>query len=151
MRINNPYRDDSSFDAIRRKWGNPRFVAIVDEQFHRFVCANCGAGWIGPPGDYCDWCHERWILTQKRDIQRLLQPEWMGWGERYEQLGELDRRVWEQTRGFHGNYQGKWNDEVCSAAELGRITGDELDQALSRYERWTIHMQKSESESPNGT
>lgn len=100
------------------------------------VCDRCGGKWLGQPFDECEWCDESDRISIERAKHRILFPEWLDWGERYWQLSELDQRVWEGTRGFHGDYQGKWMGELKRAVEFEQITRYDAIGAVNRYRRW---------------
>jgi hypothetical protein len=142
-RITNPFDNDSRFDEARSKWGIPSLVESFGSEY-RYRCI-CGASWVGPIGDYCEWCHARWESGRKRERERLLFPEWLDWSDRYFELDPLDQRVWAQTRGFLGDFEAKWKRELWRASESSLVTVSEMRQALKRYERWTIHMRKSDN------
>src|SRR5215510_6456667 len=100
------------------------------------VCDRCEGKWLGQPFDECEWCNESDRIAIERAKHRLLFPEWLEWGERYDQLSELDRVVWERNRGFSANYQDKWLDQLDRANQLGEITDHELANSVDRFVRW---------------
>lgn len=108
-------------------------------------CDNCNASWYGPEGDDCYWCDKRLELRRQSERQHLLFPEWMNWGDRFRDCSEIHRTIWATTRGFTGDYRGKWEYALFDALEKGTITDDDADAAYGRYERWMTHMQNSAS------
>lgn len=126
------------------EWGQPFIVA--SEAFDiRYRCSVCNASWVGPIGDFCEWCHQRWVNDQAARKERLLFPEWLDWGKRYFECSPIDRRVWEETRGIHRDFERTWKRAIFEAVANDQVTGHEASQALKRYQRWKTHMQKSES------
>lgn len=107
-------------------------------------CSECGAAWEGIEGN-CYWCDKRY--EYKRDAQRtrLLFPEWMNWGDRFRDCSEINRTIWAQTRGFTGDYRGKWEDALFDAIENRVVTDVEADAAYGRYLKWMTRMQNSAS------
>lgn len=105
-------------------------------------CNTCDARWLGQPFDQCEWCQAD-AKANGSYAQRLLFPEWMGWGDRFARLSAIDQRVWATTRGIHGNYEVEWLRRVRTAAVNQVITGQQLTQALNRYHKWKTQMKPS--------
>lgn len=126
------------------EWGQPFIVASRGIEVD-YRCSVCNATWVGPIGDWCEWCHQRWVNDQENRKRKLLFPEWLEWGKRYWECSPIDRRVWEQTRGFHRDFLVNWERSIMQAIANDQVTGLEAAQALKRSERWKTHMQKFES------
>jgi len=98
----------------------------------------CGAGWLGHYWERCDWC---WSLQELALVQRrkqLLQPDWMQkQGPKYWELSEVDRQVWDTTRGIQrgANVEEQWGRELVEAVEAEIISPDEYMGVLKR---WTL-------------
>lgn len=136
----NQFDGDKSWDWVRQKWGRPKVIETRGIDFW-YQCAVCEASWVGPVGDWCDWCHERWLGRK----DGILFPEFINWGERYERLSPIDRTVWATTRGFTGLFIDRWQSTLFDAITIGLVTDSEASEALKRYERWKTHMQQFES------
>lgn len=115
-------------------------------------CDDCGRLFLGQPFDLvCEWCAADGERIDARDIQRLLFPEFMGWGLVYDHLSYELQSVWASTRGLNGYFIDAWVNRIADAVESGRITEHQADQAVGRFDTWEqIHMQFSERELPNG-
>ena len=104
----------------------------------QIVCADCGAGWVGPVGDPCAWCADR-LTHDVADTRRvLLWPDWLAeQGPRYDELGELDRAVWDRTRGIVRGADSleAWRRRLAEAVAIGLVTRDEAHGALARARR----------------
>lgn len=138
--ITNPFDGDKSLDWVREKWGRPKIIRKHQLGFF-YQCAVCEAGWVGPIGDWCEWCHNRWIGNK----ERILFPEFINWGEAYERLSPIDRQVWATTRGFTGAFIDRWQSTLFDAITIGLVTDVEASESLKRYQEWKIHMQQFES------
>jgi hypothetical protein len=106
--------------------------------FYDLQCTLCGATWVGPLLDPCSWCAERAARDLSDIRHELLYPEWaVPQGERYEALSELDKRVWDQTRGIRRGVavEHAWARALRQAIEAGIITVAEADDAINRLER----------------
>lgn len=108
--------------------------------FHTRLCTTCGAGWVGHVDDgpeWCPWCEEaaaRQVADQRR---LLLAPPWLrsdGGSVRYDDLSEVDRAVWDRTRGqSRGEHSVEaWTDRLVRAVEAGLISEDEARRATRR-------------------
>jgi len=98
----------------------------------------CGAGWVGRAGDDCPWC----VAAAERDVaelrRRLLWPAWMvEQGPRYDELDEVDRAVWDRTRGIRRGEASErgWAERLADAVNARILTPGEADAALARAER----------------
>lgn len=129
-------------DQFAPKWGRPKIVNQRAFDIFDYKCERCNASWVGPMGECCDWCHQRWVTNQASERHRLLFPEWMNWGERYFACDAKSRTVWAESRGFHGDFEGNWKRSLGLAREKHLVTGPEAVQALKRFELWTIHTRK---------
>jgi hypothetical protein len=89
-------------------------------------------------------------MRRESERDRLLFPEWMNWGERFERCSAIDRIVWAQTRGFVGDYEGKWKRELFRSVPEP-LSGREVADALKRYNRWMIRTKRFDNYSPNTT
>lgn len=125
------------------EWGRPIIVASRGTDVE-YRCGDCNAGWVGPIGDYCQWCHSRWLWGVESERKRLLFPEWLSWGDRYFECDDITRKVWAQSRGFIGDFAAKWERELFDSVVDGTITGQDQSQALKRYARWKTHSPKHE-------
>lgn len=108
----------------------------------RFVCPNCGASWYGTDDGYeCEWCERKCLAIREGQRRALLFPDWLGWDDRYWRLSEIDKRVWENTRGIRGDFVAQWQTKLFRAiGDL--VTETEASQALSRNAKWMTHMQR---------
>jgi hypothetical protein len=68
----------------------------------------------------------------------------MSWGDRFRECSDINRVVWAETRGFVGDYQGKWKRDLFRAIPE-TLTTHEATDALKRYVRWMIPMRKSDN------
>jgi hypothetical protein len=129
-------------EAVR--WARPAVAELVAavaalQTTERLIECDCGATWHGHTGDPCDWCHaaiERQLADQR---QRLLHPDWMtDQGPVYDQLSDVDRQVWDQTRGITRGEASlaAWAARLVDATQAGVITQVEADAAIGRAERW---------------
>ena len=104
------------------------------------VCPDCKAGWVGLAEDPCGWCAdaaERQVADERR---LLLDPPWLrssAGDPRYDALSEVDKAVWDATRGqTRGADSLKvWAERLARAVTSGLITRHEADRALTRAER----------------
>jgi hypothetical protein len=100
----------------------------------------CGAGWVGLPDDPCGWCAdalERQVADERR---MLLDPPSLhsdNGHPRYDELDELDRAVWDRTRGqTRGTESVKtWLERLARAVRAGLITRAEACAAVDRLEK----------------
>lgn len=136
----NPFQVDEWLFA---KWGQPKNLGIEDDGF-KYRCERCGATWVGPNGDHCYWCHQRWIVKQADFKQALLVPEWLSWGERYSGAKPIDREVWANTRGYRGDFVTPWMLRLERALNDGAISDPEFSSALNRWAKWKTTIQQSE-------
>lgn len=111
-----------------------------DDELHDLVCVVCAAGWVGPPFDECPWC-ARAIARQVEDQRRmLLDPPWLAsdaGDPRYDELSEVDKAVWDRTRGQRRDADSikAWVERLARAVIAGVITEDEARRACDRYDR----------------
>jgi hypothetical protein len=100
-------------------------------------CTVCGAGWVGRYGERCHWCQtalQRQLADQRAE---LLWPSWQAsdaGAPRYDELSEVDRRVWDRTRGQgHGaGSRRAWCRRLAGAVRAGLVTFDEAEAAMRR-------------------
>ena len=88
----------------------------------------CGASWLGDFWEACDWCWKRQQSDYELWKQELLEPAWLvTQGLKYFELSEVDREVWNVTRGIPPSYdiQGQWELRMQGAADAKLITPDE--------------------------
>jgi hypothetical protein len=107
-------------------------------EFYDLRCVVCGATWVGPLLDPCSWCAERAARNLLNLRHELLWPDWVvPQDDRYEALSEVDKLVWDQTRGIHRDVavERAWAERLRHAVEAGIITAAEADDALNRIER----------------
>lgn len=104
------------------------------------LCVDCGASWCGMPDDGCDWC-ARASDRQRADQRRLLLfPAWLHsdvGSPRYDELSEIDRAVWDRTRGQARDTGSlaAWGEQLGRAVKAGLISDDEAQAAIERSER----------------
>lgn len=114
----------------------------IDHPRSPITCAECEATWEGIEGDDCYWCDKRFAMKLASEQRRLLWPEWMNWGKRFEACNEINRTVWAETRGYTRDYRGQWKRDLFKAVPE-RITVVEAAEALRRFEKWMTHIKKS--------
>lgn len=132
----NLFQAEHVWDYLVAKWGQPKNLGQVDSGEFSYTCLRCGAGWVGPNGDYCYWCHKRWLIQQADLKQALLFPEWLGWDDSYFRLGKEGQAVWENTRGYNGNFVDAWRRRAKRAEDDGFITEAEMVLATGRVKKW---------------
>jgi hypothetical protein len=116
-------------------------------------CWKCGSPAIRLLGTspYCWDCAEAFLepirlrlesIDRARELRRenLLHPSWLRSDAglpRYDSLDELDKRVWNATRGQTSEPQSiaAWSKAIAAAELDGLITTDEAREALASYER----------------
>lgn len=113
-------------------------LKAFDRAHERQTCTACGATW-DDDATTCRWCEaaNRRLVDDER--RAILWPAWAeGHGPRYDELDELDRQVWDQTRGVPaGTGQVKfWAGRLRRALDAGIVTMHEADAALRRIEAW---------------
>lgn len=98
----------------------------------------CGAGWVGRPDDPCSWCADA-AARAVADLRRqLLWPAWMlEQGPRYDELDEVDRAVWDRTRGIRRGEASEraWARRLAEAVIAGIVTEADARAALARATR----------------
>lgn len=100
-------------------------------------CDRCGAGWCGEDGDSCERC-ERTLERLQADQRRLLlDPPWLhsdAGHPRYDELSDVDRRVWDRTRGQTRGTDSveAWAGRLARAVQSGLITQAEARAAFDR-------------------
>ena len=125
-----------SVDVIRRHYGK----SIGPRPDHGpgmcdLVCQTCGAGWVGPTGAPCSWCEEREERQRRDERENLLRPAWLDTRDgdgRYDALSDVDKAVWNRTRGIATN-DGPvetWVARLARAADSGLITDAEARNAI---------------------
>ena len=110
----------------------------------------CGASWLGYPWERCDWCVRRGDQAIAHFRKDLLQPEWLqDQGTRYWELDEVDRRIWNQTRGIpQGQHLSReWAKQLAQAVEDDLITLHEALGALRKWQRIRLTQWKNSSTS----
>ena len=99
------------------------------------VCDACGATWCGEPAMACPWCVAA-AGRQRADQRRLLlfPPSQRDDGPRYDELPDVDKRVWDATRGrVRGDGSARaWCEQLGRAVASGLITADEARAAVRR-------------------
>lgn len=116
-------------------------------------CSRCGASAVRLLGTtaYCWDCCEEFLdpirlrlesIDKARELRRaeLLNPSWLRSDEglpRYDSLSDLDKRVWNRTRGQTTEPQSlaAWARALFDAVTTDTLTIDEAREALARYER----------------
>lgn len=140
MKCPNPFRDDPLWEWLVSKWGQPNNLGAEPNGGFRYVCDRCLAEWVGPNGDTCYWCHKRWQAKEESRKLGLLYPEWLTWDDAYFGLGKLGQSVWEETRGFRGDFIRPWLQRIKKAKANAEITESEFVAAGRRYTRWINRM-----------
>lgn len=106
----------------------------------------CGASWLGHWYEACDWCYARKQAQWETRKAELLHPSWMNnQGPKYHELSEVDRLVWNATRGLaSGEHVTRdWMNDLQQCLDIGLITEQEFTRAMAR---WMNYMkQPSES------
>jgi hypothetical protein len=99
------------------------------------ACDACGATWVGEPDGVCPWCVDAAERQQLEQRRVLLFPDWLYDRDhpRYDDLDEVDRRVWDRTRGTPP--LRPWDERLARAVQSEIITRVEADAALTRTER----------------
>jgi hypothetical protein len=129
-------------EAVR--WARPAVAELVAtiaalQTTERLIECGCGATWHGHTGDPCRWCEEATQRHLDDQRQQLLHPNWMtDQGPVYDQLSDVDKAVWDHTRGQAGTHDSipSWTVRLKRAVETGLITDTEADLAMTRVERW---------------
>lgn len=110
--------------------------------WHERVCSTCSASWVGlvADGDWCHWCEvaDERLRVDTRAV--LLDPPWLrsdAGSTRYDALSDLDRAVWDRTRGQSRGTDSlvTWAARLRRAVETELITAAEADRALRRITR----------------
>lgn len=104
------------------------------------VCQHCQAGWIGHQTDgpdWCPWCERRQELEAEMRRRELLNPPWLHTDRgnaRYDTLTDVDKAVWDRTRGQTRNADSvaSWVALLARAVADGVITADEARTAAKR-------------------
>ena len=109
----------------------------------------CGASWLGYWHEACDWCWKRkqaqWVGI-KAD---LLNPPWMhSQGPKYRELSEVDRLVWDTTRGIKRgtDVERQWMADLQECYDLGLLTENEMARAIGK---WMNYMKQPSESSGN--
>lgn len=137
--ILNPYGNDPRFAGARHKWGVPVLGDAHEGGGWWYSCDVCGATWVGPMGDVCSWCHDRWEFEQAKRVADLLWPPWMvREGPRFDELSDVHKAVWKATRGTRSDdaSESRWGVDLEDAVASGVISESQAVGALERYERW---------------
>lgn len=102
------------------------------------LACDCGATWSGGPGTPCPWCVAAAERQRHEQRRLLLFPPWLrDGGPRYDELAEIDRRIWDATRGQTRDADSlrAWGERLARAVTAGLITADEAEAAIARSER----------------
>lgn len=146
----NPFRTDPDVSWLFTKWGQPTNLGSDDDGF-RYRCDICLASWVGPNGDYCDWCHQRWTIQTADRHQALLIPEWLLWDATYFGLGSESQAVWEETRGHTAHFYRAWFARLLKAKANGEITNNEAVAAGKRFKVWMMRKQSKPLKDSSGS
>jgi len=103
-------------------------------------CEACGAGWVGPYGDECSWCEEREERQRRDERESLLRPAWLDTSDgdgRYDALSDVDKAVWNRTRGIATNSGAVngWLERLARAVACGLVTEPEALGAIAQFGR----------------
>jgi hypothetical protein len=131
-------------DPLFVKWGRPINLGQYAHGEYEYQCGKCLATWVGPNGDHCYWCHKRWQIAQDDAKQSLLIPEWLTWDRGYFALDAKGQSVWENTRGFNGDFVGAWERRILKAKLNGEITTNEWFAAVKRVLVWMMRKQSKQ-------
>jgi hypothetical protein len=106
-------------------------------EFWNLRCVLCGAGWVGCRFDPCTWCLDRLELAREQARRELLPPPWLrsdAGTSRYDDLSEVDKAVWDRTRGQRRDTDSlaAWAVQLRRAVAEGTVTADEAEQAIRR-------------------
>src|SRR4030095_15244710 len=96
----------------------------------------CGATWMGYRWEACNWCVKRDLINLQVYRQKLLQPEWMhNQGPKYQQLSDVDKRIWNETRGIKpvADVEKDWMNHLNEAEQAGHITADEMARVIAKW------------------
>lgn len=102
-------------------------------------CDECGATWAGTIGETCGWCLDAEQRLRQATHDDLLHPAWLHeHGPRYDALSDIDKRIWDRTRGQTGARDSVpfWAARLKRAVESGLVTRIEADQAIERVDQW---------------
>lgn len=110
--------------------------------WHERVCAVCSASWVGHErdGDWCAWCEASDARQRALERRLLLDPPWLrtsAGDPRYDALSDLDRAVWDRTRGQSRGTDSvvAWAARLRRAVEAELITRNEAERAMRRIMR----------------
>ena len=101
------------------------------------VCDACKAGWVGAADDPCQWCIDRDLDLVADERRLLLDPPWLrsdAGSSRYDQLTEVDKMVWDRTRGQSRGADSvlTWVARLRRAVDTGLVTRREAEKAIRR-------------------
>lgn len=68
--------------------------------------------------------------------EKLLQPEWLNdQGPKYQQLSDVDKRIWNQTRGIKpvADVEQDWLDQLHQAEQNGHISAREMAGVIGKW------------------
>jgi hypothetical protein len=127
-----PPRASASLDGVPRPDHGPGW--------RERRCADCGAGWVGhvdDGDDWCPWCERAEARQIEHERRMLLDPPWLRSSEgdpRYDRLSEVDKAVWDRTRGQSRGTDSlaAWETRLRRAVESGLVTKDEARTAWRR-------------------
>ena len=112
----------------------------------------CGASWLGHWYERCDWCHARKQKALEAYRQEILHPPWLQkQGPKYWELSEIDRQVWNRTRGIQvtENLVDEWGMAIAQAYADELVTLEEAGKALKKWTQLKDSLTYSESSSSN--
>jgi hypothetical protein len=108
--------------------------------FHNRLCATCGASWVGQADEWCGWCEA--AQGRQKAAQRLilLDPPQLrsdAGHHRYEALDDIDRAIWDRTRGQQRGADSvvAWAARLRRAVDSGLITNNEAEAAMRKVAR----------------
>lgn len=139
VRMVNPHANDPALAGARHKWGVPCLGEPAAGGGWHYTCQSCHATWVGPMGDTCSWCHDRWEWEQAHAVAELLYPPWMvREGPRFDELTDTHQRIWRATRGTRTVpwSEKQWAIELEEATASGAISESQAVGALERFDRW---------------
>lgn len=101
-------------------------------------CGECGATWVGTLP--CPWCLKRHDRERAAHRLDLLRPSHLATSygvPRYDELSELDQRVWDHTRNQRANTdsEAEWVKALAKGVADGLINEGEAMAAMKRMER----------------
>lgn len=99
---------------------------------------------MGYQWEQCSWCWKRDQVALQMHREALLQPAWLyDQGPKYQQLSDVDKRIWNQTRGIKAvaDVEQDWLNTLHESEQSGHITAVEMARVIGKW----ISMKNSSS------